>query len=237
MEKIKNIGIIFLMLIVILIVGCNTSEIEYNNENIPDNTPENNNILPENIVEDTSINPITGNVVAIVNDEKIKSDSIEEIQQLFVMQGQQISEQEALEQLINQKILEQKIQKENIIVTNKEAEDIIEKQLAMQGATLEDYKQQIITQGISYEEELENIKNQIATQIYLESLIENQLFNVTEEEAKEFYDMYKAQSPEEIPSYEELKPEIILALKQQKQQEAINNIILELRSNANVEYK
>jgi hypothetical protein len=139
--------------------------------------------------------------------------------------------------VINQKVLEQKVQQENIVVTNEEAESVIEQQLAMQGVTLDDYKQQIESMGVSYESELENIKNQIATQQFLESQLEGQIFNVTEEEAQEFYEMYKAQSPEEVPSYEELQPQIITTLEQQKQQEAISIIIQGLRTAANVEYK
>jgi len=220
------------VLSVILFAGCSTSEQEdntqdYNNDFVPDN----------NGVDNIPTEPITGNVVATVNDDEIKSEDVVAAQQSLLQQGQQISEDDALEQVINQKVLEQKVQQENIVVTSEEAESVIEQQLAMQGATLDDYKQQVESMGVSYEAELENIKNQIATQQFLESQIEGQTFDVTEEEAQEFYEMYKTQSPEEVPSYEELQPQIIVTLEQQKQQEAINILIQELRTTANVEYK
>jgi multidrug efflux pump subunit AcrA (membrane-fusion protein) len=232
MANLKNIIGIFLVLSVILLAGCSTSEQEdntqdYNNDFVPDN----------NDIDNIPTEPITGNVVATVNDEEITSEDVAAVQQLLLQQGQQISEDDALEQVINQKVLEQKVQQENIVVTNEEAESVIKQQLAMQGATLDDYKQQIESMGVSYEAELESIKNQIAVQNYLEGQLEGQSFDVTEEEAQNFYEMYKAQSPEEVPSYEELQSQIIATLEQQKQQEAINILIQGLRTTANVEYK
>jgi multidrug efflux pump subunit AcrA (membrane-fusion protein) len=231
MANLKNIIGIFLVLSVILMAGCSTSEQEDNKQDYNDFEPDNNG------VDNIPTEPITGNVVATVNDEEIKSEDVVAVQQLLLQQGQQISEDDALEQVINQKVLEQKVQQENIVVTTEEAESLIEQQLAIQGATLDDYKQQVESMGVSYEAELENIKNQIATQQFLESQLEGQTFDVTEEEAQEFYEMYKAQSSEEVPSYEELQPQIITTLEQQKQQEAISIIIQGLRATANVEYK
>jgi len=232
MANLKNIIAIFLVVSVILLAGCSTSEQEdktqdYTSEFIPDNTG----------VDNIPTEPITGNVVATVNDEEIKSEDVAAVQQSLLQQGQQISEDDALEQVINQKVLEQKVQQENIVVTTEEAEFVIEQQLAMQGATLDDYKQQVESMGFSYEAELENIKNQLATQQFLESQLEGQTFDVTEEEAQEFYEMYKTESPEEVSSYEELQSQIIATLEQQKQQEATSIIIQELRTTANVEYK
>ncbi|MDD5086321.1 MAG: SurA N-terminal domain-containing protein [Candidatus Nanoarchaeia archaeon] len=231
MVNIKNIIGIVLMLSVIIISGCSAPETEENMQDYDDIIPD------ETDNEDTPVEPKTSEVVAVVNGEEIESEEVTAVQQLFSMQGQQVSEEEALEQVINQKVLEQKVQEEGVTVTTEEAESAIEQQLAMQGATLDDYKQQIESQGISYEAELENIKNQIAIQNYLETQLEGQSFNVTEEEAQEFYEMYKSQSSEEIPSYNELEPQIIATLKQQKQQEAITILVQELREDADVEYK
>jgi len=190
---------------------------------------------PTDIVSDTP--PITSNVVAVVDGEEINSDQVTAIQQLYLMQGQQIPTEDALEQIINQLVLEQKVVEENIVITTEDAELLISEQLGIQGATLEDYKAQVASQGVSYEAELENIKRQIAVQFYLESQLEGQSFEVTEEEAQEFYNIYEEQSLEEVPSYEELESQIIVFLEQQKQQEVIIEHIQELRLNSNVEYK
>lgn len=176
------------------------------------------------------------NAVASVNGEEITSDEVNVIQQSLLQQGQEISEEEALEQAINQEILSQEVQQKEITVTNEETESMIESQLAMQNMTLEDYKQQIEMRGASYDDEIENTKEQIATQNYLENELKDQEYNVTEEEAKEFYETYKQQSSEDVPEYSEIEQQIIISLKQQKQQEAINSLIQELKSNADIEY-
>ncbi|MGM5479949.1 MAG: SurA N-terminal domain-containing protein [Nanobdellota archaeon] len=215
MANLKNMMTIVLVLSVILMVGCSTSELE----------------------DDAPAESMTGDVVAVVNGEEIVSEEVSTIQESFLQQGQQVSEEEVLEQVINQKVLEQKVQQENIVVATEEAESVIEQQLVLQNMTLDAYKQQIESQGASYEEELENIKDQMATQSYLETQLEGQSFNVTEDETREFYETYKTQSPDGVPSYEELKPQIVAQLEQQKQQEATSVLIQELRSTADVEYK
>lgn len=225
----KIIITIVLMLSVIFIVGCSTSE--------PGENVQNNEFLPDAIEPDKPTEPAENTVVATVNDQEIHSNDVIAIQQAVVQQGQQISEVDALEEAINQEVLEQKVQEEEIVVTTQEAESMIEEQLMMQGASLEDYKNQLETQGVSYDEELENIKEQLAMQLYMEQHFEDQTFEVTEEEAQELYQAYKEQSPEEIPSFEELEQQIIESLEQQKQQEAIGLHVQELRSEATIEYK
>jgi peptidyl-prolyl cis-trans isomerase SurA len=242
MANTKNIIMVVLVLSFILIAGCNAPEQEEDmqdfNDFVPDNTEED---VPDNTEEDVPENipttPITGNTVAIVNGEEITSEEVASTQQLYSQQGQQVSEEDVLEQIINKIVVEQKIQEENIMITDEEAEAIIEQELSMQGATLDDYKQQLESMSMSYEDELENIKEQVKTQKYWEDELKGQTFDVSEEEALEFYEMYKSQSPEEIPSYEELEPQIIASIEQEKQQEAINILIQEIRANADVEYK
>lgn len=235
MANLKNTILVFLVLSVILIAGCSTSESENNEQNYNDFVPDNTEVdIPD---VDNPFESVKGNVVAVVNDEEIMSEDVAQIQQTFLMQGQQISEEDALEQVIVQKVLEQEVQQENIVVTTEDAENLIEQQLMMQGATLDEYKEQLQTQGISYEDDLESVKNQIAIQNYLDVQLEGQSFVVSEEEAQEFYEMYKLESPEEVPPYEELEPQIVMTLEQQKQQEAINVFIQELLTTAVIEYK
>lgn len=227
---------IILLLPVIFMTGCSSSESKDNAQEYNDSAPDNKN-ADNTLGESTTESVVKNRVVAIVNDEEVESEEVSEIQRILLQQGQEISEEEALEQVINQKILEQKVQQEDIVITNEESESVIKEQLAMQGATLDDYKQQVESQGTSYEAELENLKNQIAIQNYLEAQLEDKSFDVSEEEAQEFYEMHKAQSVEEVPPYEELQRQISASLEQQKRQEAIGALIQELKTDANVEYK
>jgi hypothetical protein len=179
---------------------------------------------------------ISGNVVATVNGAEITSSDVNAVQQSLIQQGQQISEEEALEQAINQELVSQEVAKGDYAVSNEEAESAIEQQLTTQGATLNDYKQQVESQGISYEELLESTKEQLAVQNYLEVQLQGENFEVSEQESQDFYEMYKSQSPEEIPPFEELEQQIISTLQQQKQQESISSLIQELRVNAEINY-
>jgi hypothetical protein len=241
----KILSILVLMLFAIFITGCNTSELDeagqnndflYEDTNTEDTNTEDTNI--ENInTGETPSNSITGEVVALVNNEEIKKEEVEKVQEIFLMQQQQISEEDALEQVINRKVLEQKVKEEGISVTNQEAEAEIEEQLSMQGATLDDYKNQLESQGLSYSNELENLKQQIATQRYLSSEMEGEDVDIKQEEIQEFYEVYKAQSTEEVPPIEEIQDQISATLEQQKEEELITILIQNLRSSANVEYK
>jgi parvulin-like peptidyl-prolyl isomerase len=178
---------------------------------------------------------LSGNVIATVNGEEITTSEVSAIQQSFIQQGQQISEEDALEQVINQKLISQEVEAGDYYVSTEEAESTIEQQLSMQGASLEDYKQQISQQGIVYEEQLDSIKEELAVQKYLETQLEGENFEVSKQEAKEFYEMYKQQSGIN-ETYEELEPQIMATLQQQKQQETIGYLIQELRADAEIKY-
>ncbi len=179
---------------------------------------------------------LSGNVIATVNGEEITTSEVNAIQQSLIQQGQQITEEEALEQVINQKLISQEVEAGDYSVSTEEAESTIEQQLSMQGASLEDYKQQLSQQGIVYEEQLDSVKEELAVQKYLETQLEGENFEVSEQETQDFYEMYKSQSSEEVPSYEELEPQIIATLEQEKQQEAISYLIQELRADAEIKY-
>jgi parvulin-like peptidyl-prolyl isomerase len=134
MAKIKNIiGVVFI-LSVILVSGCSSQKqpVEQHEQQI----------IPDD--KDTLID-----VVATVNGEEITSGEVEEVQQMFAMQGQQVSEEDALEQVIDQKVLSQHAQEGEYAVTDQEAESMIESQLVQQNATLDQYKQQLEMQGIT----------------------------------------------------------------------------------------
>jgi len=187
-------------------------------------------------INDDLNNGITENVVATVNGEKITKEEVTTNQQSYVQQGLQISEEQALEQLINQTILTQQAQQEGVMLTDEETESDLENQLLQQNLTLEKYKQQLEQQGISYEEQLQNYKEQLTLLNYLDDVLEGENINVTEEEAENYYDWSKQQSEEELPPYEEVESQIINYLQQQKQEEAIKSLVQELRKDADIEY-
>jgi len=203
----------------LLIVGCGSQ----NNERDTLSTDDNAMMEEVNMDADTA--------VATVNGEVITMAEVSSIQQLFAQQWQQISAEDTLEQLINQKLLEQQVTP----LSTQETENIVIEQLSVQNMTLDDYKEQIAMQGASYEEELENARQWFAIQAHLESKLGTD-FAVSDEEVRAFYDAYVQSSPEALPPFEEVEADIIAVVQQQKQQEAVQNYLEELRANADIQY-
>ncbi|MBS3802424.1 MAG: SurA N-terminal domain-containing protein [Candidatus Thermoplasmatota archaeon] len=189
--------------------------------------------------DETDGNTTDATVAAIVNGEEILMEEVTSLQQSYIQQGQQITEQQALELVIDQTILLQQAKQGDYMPTDAETETQIESILAQQGSTLEQYKQQLQQQGTSYEDFLQNYKEQLAIQNYEDDELEGQTFNVTDQEAQEYYDMYVNQSsdPSQIPPYEQVKQDIISSLEQQKRQEAVNVLVETLKEEADIEYK
>ena len=221
----KKILVSILVLFFISVAGCNSTDQQ---------TQRNND---EQYMEDAMTPGITAKVVATVDGEEITSQEITRLQQSLAQQGQEISKEDAIEQLINQEVLSQESRQPEFIPSDEEAEQQIRAQLRQQGATLEQFKQQLQQQGIAYEEQLDDVKSQIAIQNYVDHTFEDKEFNVTEEEARALYERYKQQSAEEIPPYEEVEPQLINSLEQQKQQQEINALIKDLKSDVDITYK
>lgn len=182
---------------------------------------------------------VSGAVIAKVNSEEISSQEVASAQQVYSEQGQEISEQQALEQVINQKIISQAVEKGGYSVSTEEAEAEIETQLSAQGSSLEEFKKEVEEQesGSTYEQQLEYVKENMAVQNYFDDQINQEELEVTEEETEQFYEDYsQQQDTEEVAPYEELKPQIIASLEQQKRQQAINALIQQLRNEAEIEY-
>ncbi len=174
-------------------------------------------------------------VAAIVNGVNITDEEVNMTQQSSIQQGQQISKDQALEYLIDQEILLQKAKEEGYSLTDAEAESYMETILAQQNSTLKDYKLQLQQQGISYEDQLQYVKEESAKQNYKDDALEGRNFSVTNQEARDYYDTYKQENPD-IPPFEDVKEDIISSLEQQKRQEAINSLIENLKEDADIQY-
>ena len=185
---------------------------------------------------------VEGDVVAIVNGEKITRESVDSLKHSYSMYGVEFSDAEALDNLISITLLYQKAEEEGFYVDDEELESIIKPQLAMQGMDLDDFKAQLMMQGISYEEYKEDVAREIALNNYMESLVSG-IPDVTDEEIEEYYDFAKSQAQdlENFPDFNEsVKEEIRIFLEQDKQmmfqQQLIEPLIQELKDNAEIEY-
>ncbi len=185
---------------------------------------------------------IQGKVIATVNGEEIRQEEIEQMQQSSASQGQQLSEEEATEQMINQVILSQKAEAQGYSISTEEVEQMIESQATQRGQSLKEVKQEIESQGFSYEEVIEGQKENIILQNYLQDKIDEQISSIPEEQLREFYDQNKeiftqGNQGQEAPEFEGIKEQLEIFLQQEEQQQIINTLIHELRANANIQYE
>jgi parvulin-like peptidyl-prolyl isomerase len=175
-------------------------------------------------------------VVARVNGEAITAGDVTKLRvKVYESYKMQMSEEEALEQLIAETVLYQEADEQGYAPTMDEAEQELEARVASSGRTMEDFKAELVNSSFSYEEYLQDFQRQLAINSYLDDAV--QVPEATELEARVFYENYKQQYPEtELPPFEQLKSEIMALLEQQKRQEATSLLIEELKEKADIEY-
>lgn len=239
MVKINKIFVVlFLVFALLFVFGCTQVDdtqlpmgddfeiVNGVNQEIIDTIDDDSSVIDEGLLD----------VVARVNGDEILRGEVLSFQQMFTQQGQQVSEQEILEQLINQKVVYQQAIAQGFDVTDQEAEMEIESQLAQQGVTLDEFKEQLEIQGASYEDQLNSIKRQISIQDYLSYELSEEQIEISDEDVQEYYDQYVLEYGEEALPLEEIEMQIRMVLQQDKEQEIVEALVQELVSNAIIEY-
>lgn len=188
------------------------------------------------ITDDQSDLPINVTVVASVNGDEITTLDIYNDQQTYIDKGDQISEEQSLEQLINQTLLYQQAIQGSYDLTDEETESELDALLMQSGLTLDAYKLGLEDQGYSYDEIFPTLKKQFSIQKYLDATLDEEDFNVSDEEAEEYYETYIQQNGGEVQPYEQMETQIKQYLQQVKRQEAIILHTIELRETADITY-
>ena len=93
-----------------------------------------------------------------------------------------------LEQLVVEHLLMTEAERNKIEVSDKEVEDEINKQLAGQNMSMEDFKELLKAYGTSYEEQAEQIKNRLIFTKLIDRKLAGKTKVVTVDEARKFYD-------------------------------------------------
>lgn len=189
-------------------------------------------------------------VVAQVNDEEVSKEEFEtaytgQFQQAAMqaqMSGQEIDQTQLKNQLaesmVGQKLLIQEAEKQELTASDEEVDKILE-QLAQQNGleSKDEFLSALNDQGMPEEE----VMSQIETQVKVDQLIAQSAGNTdpSNEELEAAYEQVKAQqeqmgSEEELPAFEELKPELEEQVKMQKENEATQTLVAELREKADV---
>lgn len=219
----------------------------------------------EQAQEQAQQQPVQGEIVAEVNGQEITMGELEQqantqqlIMQLFQTDqvfaqllysteaGQNLLDEyrkRKLDGLVEQRLLQQKAEKEGIELTDEEKEEYfqnhIEQLKAQNNISEEELVSALQQQGI---ESLEDYRQLFLenSNIVINKLLEKDVFDnieVTEEEAKEEYDKRKEEGNYEEKSFEDVKDQIINELKQQKQQQAQQEYINSLKEEADIEKK
>lgn len=162
-------------------------------------------------------------VAATVNGSPISRLSV--IQELEKQGGKQ-----ALEAIIDKKLIETELNKQKITVTKEEIDEEIKKieaQVASQGSTLEIV---LTTQGMT----LEKLREQITIQKRLEKLLADKV-SVTEAEIDTYLKDSKATPPKDV-KIEDFRKQISEQLKQQKFQQEAQKWVSGLTASAKIKY-
>ncbi|XKE95171.1 SurA N-terminal domain-containing protein [Metaplanococcus flavidus] len=188
-------------------------------------------------------------VVAEVNGEEIGKEEFEtayvgQFQQMAMqaqMSGQEVDQAQLKEQiaesLVSQKLLVQETENRGIEASEEEVDETLTALAEQNGmASSEEFLAALEEQDLSEEE----VREQVASQVKVDKLIAEETGDteVSEEELQEFYDQVKAQQEEmggeEVPPLEDIKTELEAQLLQQKENEAVQALVAELREGAEV---
>ncbi|KAA0956711.1 SurA N-terminal domain-containing protein [Planococcus kocurii] len=188
-------------------------------------------------------------VVAEVNGEKIDKKEFEstytgQFQQMAMqaqMSGQEVDQTQLKEQvaesLVAQELLVQETKTQKLSATEEQINTALEELAQQNGLKSSD---ELLTaleeQGVSKEE----VMTQVESQVKIDQLVASETgeIKLTDKELQTYYDEAKAQQEEsggeEIPAFEEVKPQIEEQMKAQKESEATQALIAKLREKAEV---
>lgn len=177
-------------------------------------------------------------VVAVVNGEEVKGNVYNLIYTQLKLYATQIGDDIELEEIkeaaitsvIDRQIVLQEAEKINMSVSDKEAEEYIQKLRDESETELETLLGQY---QITEEEFKEQIKFEITMNDYMNETVK---VEVTDEELEEYYEKAK-ESNDSIPSFDEAKTQLKKQLLAQKKQETFQDNIDKVKEKSEVDIK
>ncbi len=186
-----------------------------------------------------------GQPVAYVNDEIITrrdhDNSVNQLIQMATAQGVDTTDSntvselrmQALDTLINGELLRQAAVAAGMAATV-EAIDARFSQIATDLGGEEQLRTKMAEFGITEAVLRRDIENEILIQGLFDERFPAAAIEVTDEEAKTFYDSVSA-GTENVPPFEEIKDQIVEQLKRERQQQEVSTLIDSLRGEATIE--
>jgi len=166
-------------------------------------------------------------LLAVVNSEKITSEDVAKLQARYEACRTSIDPDQALEQLVIERLLYGEARREPYLPTTDELEQELQAQLQADGFTLAEFQVELELYGISYDEYLETFRRELAIRNYVDAEIQ-----VTEQQARERYEEYQQTPDLLLPPFQEVKEQITLELKQ----EAMVALIQQLLEKSDIQY-
>lgn len=187
--------------------------------------------------------------VAMVNGTEITRDTFNarytQSESALSQQGQQLNaqqqsqlEQQVLQTLINEQLVLQAAQDADLSVSDQELEDAYQNQVLANFESEEALKEQLAENNSTLDELKDNLRDQLIIQKYLDQNISSDQTAVTDEEARTVYDQAVANagtSTQNIPSFEDSVSQIKQNLSQQKRSQAIQQLVQQLRQDADIQ--
>ncbi len=191
-----------------------------------------------------------GGVVAEVDGTPIYADELDAQveQQLMMMQmgGQQVDEQmqhmirdQVLNNMIAIVLLNDEAERRDITIDREEVEDeydtLVSQHFDGDEEALDDALAQ---QGMDSEDLIADIEDQLRVEnlidMHVEEYLESEEKDVSEEELRERYDMY-AEQVDDLPPFEEMKPELEEEVLQEREQQGVDQLVSDLREESQIE--
>jgi hypothetical protein len=171
-------------------------------------------------------------VIANVNGENIYETSfLEKKTQIPAGFESVYTEEVLLNQTIIEVLLLQMAEEKGAVATTEETKSTIEQNMAAKGMTMEQLMSQLEALGQSYDDFVEAGRKQLTIVKGLEATIPSNAIEVSEDEIETFYNSIDAGEQ----TLEELRDQIIEAIKGQKYQEKVNVLIQDLMEQAEIE--
>lgn len=177
-----------------------------------------------------------GGPVAIVNGEEITREKFNEQKNLIASQAGDPSlvpsDQELVDQMVNERLLLQDIEKRGIDVSDKIDAEL--QNVKSQFPSEDEYNDALAQNSIDEEQVRESVEYQLLFTEYVAKIQEEKGIAVTEAEIQSFYDESVA-GQEEAPPLEEIRSQIESQIAQQKVQVVFEELIQQLREQADIQ--
>ncbi|SFB05186.1 peptidyl-prolyl cis-trans isomerase SurA [Lentibacillus halodurans] len=247
----KFIMLMLALSLAVVLAACNGDDAEDNEGNNSEEENQDEQASGQQEMPEPDLEGIP-DVVAEVNGEEITKEEFEstyegQFQQMAMqsqMTGQELDQDQLKQQLaegmVGTELITQEADKRDYSASDEDVDETLSELAEQNGLESKDeFMTALQDQGMGEDE----IISQVKTQVKIDKLIAEESGDTepSEEELKETYDQFKAQQEQmsedgeqEVPSFEEMKPELETQVKNQKETEATQTIIEQLRENADV---